>query len=80
MQPSCQLRIVAGLGFILMLAGNAGAQDRVDVITPVSGTTALLRDAPPGIWVGKEQGRVTDYKRYVVIEGRQVPVFWSLER
>ena len=80
MQFSCQFHTVAGLGFILVLAGNAGAQDRVDVIAPVSGTTAVLRDAPPNIWVGEEQGPVTNFNRYMIIEGRQVPVFWGRER
>ena len=80
MQRSCQFRIVAGLGFILMLAGHAGAQDRLNVIAPVSGTTAVLHDAPPDIWVGEEQGPVTGFDRYMIIEGRRVPVFWSQER
>ena len=80
MQFSGQFCIVAGLGLILLFAGHAGAQDRVDVIAPVSGTTAVLRDAPPDIWVGEEQGSVTDFNRYMIIEGRQVPVFWGHER
>ena len=60
---------------VFLLATAAGAQE---VIEPADGVNAILRDSPPGMLLGTEQGRATG--RFVVIQGRRVPVFFGYER
>ena len=81
MYGTSQARVLAASLCVFVLATTvAAAQDAIEVIKPVEGTSPILRDAPPGILLGAARGQANEHDKYMVIEGRRVQVFFDFER
>ena len=80
MRTSLEFAILSVLCSVLVLTTGTSTQRSIEVIAPADRTEAVLHDSPPGILLGTASGNVANYKRYVIIEGRRVQVFFDHER
>ena len=77
MRVAWNIAILSAVCYFFIPTTNTSAQE---VIAPAENTDAILHDSPPGLLPGSARGQAGEYSRYVVLEGRRVPVFFGHER